>query len=92
MFSPRLHEVWSREQPLLSPSPSPAVAAVAAVVAAVAAAVAALACLDGLVPLVLPFLVELLLLLQSFFLNKRQELSNKKCLSEELKENSQFSL
>ncbi len=74
MFSPRLHEVWSREQPLLSPSPSAAVAA-AAVAAALAAAVAAvigavaaaLACFDGLAPLVLPFLVELLLLLQSFF-------------------------
>jgi len=61
MFSPRLQEVWRREQPLLSPSPS--AAAVAAVIGAVAAA---LACFDGLVPLVLPFLVELLLLLQSF--------------------------
>jgi hypothetical protein len=76
MFSPRLQEVWSREQPLLSPSPSAAVAAAVAVAVAVAAA-AALACFDGLVPLVLPFLVELLLLLQSF-LNKRQELFNKK--------------
>jgi hypothetical protein len=68
MFSPRLQEVWRSEQPLLSPSPSAAVAAVAVAVAAVAVtAAAALACFDGLVPLVLPFLVELLLLLQSFF-------------------------
>jgi hypothetical protein len=63
MFYPRLQEVWRREQPLLSPSPS---AAVAAAVAALVAAAAALACFDGLVPLVLPFLVELLLLFQSF--------------------------
>ncbi len=80
MFSPRLQEVWRREQPLLSPSPSAAFAAVAAtaVVAAVEAA-AALACFDGLVPLVLPFLVELLLLFQSFFLKK-----DKNCLTRKL--------
>jgi hypothetical protein len=65
MFSPRLQEVWRREQPLLSPSPSAAAVAAAEVAVAVAAA-AALACFDGLVPLVLPFLVELLLLIKSF--------------------------
>ncbi len=78
MFCPRLQEVWSREQPLLSPSPSPAVAvaAAAAVAAVMGAVAAALACFDGLVPLVLPFFVELLLLFKTFE-NKRQQLFNK---------------
>jgi hypothetical protein len=80
MFSPRLQEVWSREQPLLSPSPSPAVAA-AAVVAAVAAAAALAACFDGLVPLVLPFLVELLLLSKSFFIIKGKNCLTRQVLS-----------